>query len=83
MRITLSNGRGFEEALSNMLWGNRCTVEDVYDAAEDSKTGEEFERNINRLKLLYTFRLDRETDSYIRLKAQDRLGNIRYLKKYK
>ncbi len=36
-------------------------------------------RNLGRLNLLRKFRLDRETDTRIRLKSTDTLGNVSYL----
>lgn len=83
MKIELTNAKGYSEFLGNLIYNKKCTVEDIYDAAEDSETGEQFEYYINSLDLLHKFWLDRETDSYIRLKTRDRLGNVHYLKKYR
>ena len=78
-KISLQTSRGQEEALSNLWYGNSCDIASFRDAVEDSRTGAEMVRNLGRLDLLRKFRLDRETDTRIRLKSTDTLGNVSYL----
>ena len=79
MKVRLTNGRGMNEALTNML--DRRTVMEVYDVAYDAKDGVEFLLGIKRLSPYYRFTLDRERDGYIRLKGLDYWGNIHYLER--
>lgn len=74
----LKTSNGMQEALSNLFYGNKCTIADIEDAVADSKTGIELVVKLNDLDLLRCFVLDRETDTRVRLKSVDRLGNISY-----
>ena len=74
----LKTSTGIKEAISNLWYHNECSIADIEDAVEDSATGVELVNNINRLKLLRKFTLDRETDAKVRLKSVDMLGNISY-----
>ena len=82
-KLTLSTEHGIRESLTNLYYGNECSVQRIMDAAEDSRTGKELERRINSLKLFETFRLDRETAEYARLEGTDCFGNRHYLKAWK
>ena len=73
----LKTSMGFHEALCNLCY--RGSVAHIEDAIEDSKTGAELVRKLNNLNLLRQFVLDRETDTKVRLKSVDRLGNVSYL----
>jgi len=80
MKIRLTNGRGMNEALTNML-NHKTTAMDVYDVANDAKDGAEFLLGIRKLSPYYKFNLDRERDGYIRLKGLDCWGNVHYLER--
>ena len=75
---TLRTSRGQAEALQNLLYNNRCTIADIEDVVEDSRSGEELVTKINKLNLLRKFTLDRETETKVRLKSIDALGNVSY-----
>lgn len=80
--VRLTTGHGVNESISNLLYMGRVTVEDIYDAVEDSKDGAELVHRLGKLNI-QKFALDRETDEYVRLKSTDVLGNVRYLKAWK
>ena len=68
-------------ALSNLLGLRRdITVQDILDVVEDSKTAQDLERGINSMDLTRKFKVDRVTETYVRLKSVDILGNIEYIK---
>ncbi len=67
------------ESLANLCYRSGSSVMDIYDAVEDSATASELVQKINSLDLLRRFTFDRETETYIRLKAVDTLGNVSYL----
>lgn len=75
---TLRTSRGQAEALQNLWYNNRCTIADIEDAVEDSRNGKELVTKINKLNLLRKFTLDRETETKVRLKSIDALGNVSY-----
>ncbi len=79
VKISLTTADGIAESLSNLWFRDECDIAAFTDAVEESRTGEEMEQNIGRLKLLRKLRLDRETGSKIRLKSTDRMGNTSYL----
>ena len=70
---------GLKESLSGLYNNNNCDVIMIYDTVEDSRTAEELVANMNKLKLLNKFKLDRETSEYVRLITTDYLGNRHYL----
>lgn len=74
----LKTSTGIPESLSNLWYCNECSIAQIEDAVEDSNTGEELMRNLNNLNLFRKFTLDRETDTKVRLKSVDSLGNISY-----
>lgn len=69
-------------ALSNLCnrIGGSCSITDIEDAIEDARTSAELRDNLNSLKLLEHFTIDRETSSYVRLISVDSLGNKHYIK---
>lgn len=77
----LKTGRGIPEALSNLCC--RCSITDIEDAVEDSKTGVELLAKLNKLSLNRHLILDRETDTKVRLKTVDYLGNVGYFEAIK
>ena len=74
----LKNSDGIREALSNMWYGDECSIAKIEDAVEDSKNGKELADKLNGLKLFYAFMVDRETDTKVRLIANDYWGNVIY-----
>lgn len=74
----LKTSNGMREALSNLWYGNECSVVHIEDVVEDSKTGYELMTKLNGLNLFRKFTLDRETDTKVRLKSVDRFGNVSY-----
>ena len=81
--VAYFNRRNTPCAVSNMACGTGYADPiDVYDAVEDSNTAQELLNNLKRLKLLawYNLTIDRETDTYVRIKGVDTLGNVHYLK---
>ena len=79
----LKTSRGIHEALSNLWYGNECTIADIEDVVSNSTTGVELLNKLNGLKLLRDFTLDRETETMVRLKAVDVFGNISYFEAIK
>ena len=78
-KISLTTADGIAESLSNLWYTGDCDIAAFTDAVEDSRTGAELVRNLNGLRLFRKFTLHKETDTKIRLKGTDRLGNISYL----
>ena len=74
----LRTSNGLREALENLWYGSECSVTHIEDAVEDSTTGYELMTKLNSLHLFRKFTLDRETDTKVRLKSVDRLGNVSY-----
>ena len=74
----LRTSNGIREALSNLWYGNECSIAHIDDAVEDSTTGYELMTKLNGMNLFRKFTLDRETDTKVRLKSVDRLGNVSY-----
>lgn len=81
-KVIYYNSKGVEFPLSSLFnsYSNKttATIADFSDAIEDSKNSEELRDTLNKL-LNRSFILDRERDSYIRLKLVDIYGNIEYL----
>ena len=74
----LTTKNGCREAISNCLaW--KVSVEELYDAIEDSHSIETLVKNISKVDTVRKFFFDRETISYVRLKGIDPIGNISYL----
>ncbi len=75
----LITAHGVKESLSVLYNNNNCDVIKIYDAVEESKTAEELVANLNKLKLLNKFSLDRDKPEYVRLITMDYLGDKHYL----
>jgi len=82
-KIRLRTGRGIAESISNLWYQNECDISQFEDAVFDSKDAQELMLRINSLNLLRKFTLDRATETKIRLKSVDNLGNISFLEFYK
>lgn len=84
--IDLVYPNGQRGALSNICHGNGmnkfATVVDLKDTVEDSTDANELLRNLSRLNLvgMNHLSIDRDTPSYTRIKGDDPIGNICYLK---
>ena len=74
----LKTSNGIREAMSNLWFGNDCSIVDIEDIVEDSTNGTELMNGLNSLNLFRKFTLDRETDKKVRLKSVDGLGNVSY-----
>ena len=74
----LKTSNGIREALCNLWYQNECSIAHIEDAVADSRTGYELMTKLNSLNLFRKFTLDRETDTKVRLKSVDRLGNVTY-----
>lgn len=70
---------GEKENLSVLYSKENCTVIKIYDTVEESKTAEELVANLNKLKLLNKFKIDRDNPEYVRLVTTDYLGDKHYL----
>lgn len=81
-RARYYNGDNTDLALSNLYFGDECSVVEILDVVEDSNTAEELVTGLNTLKIREKFTVDRITDKYVRLKSKDVLGNIHYFKAY-
>lgn len=80
--INLTNKLGYSEALSNMCgyWPSAASVMDIKDAVEDASDAKDLCLRLSKMDLLKkTWVVDRTTDTYIRLRHKDPLGNITYL----
>ena len=76
--LKLYTATGIPEALSNIL-GTTATIADLRDAADESSTGKELLDRIDKLDLIGTYALGRETPDFVRIKVGDRFGNVSYL----
>ena len=77
IRYYTSDGVGL--SLCYLWTSKKCSVTDIWDAAEDAIDGNDFITRINSLHLLNTFVLDRENDKRVRLKTTDTTGTSCYL----
>lgn len=82
-KIRLFTGNRIPEALSNLWYGNECSVTEITDAVEDAKDAKDLLKKLQRIELLRRIESDRETETYIRFKATDCWGNISYLQVWK
>lgn len=69
-------------SLSNLYSGEECSVVEILDVVEDSKTAEELADGLNKLQLSEKFTVDRKTDQYVRLKSINAFGILHYSKAY-
>jgi IS30 family transposase len=74
----LKTSNGIRESLSNLWFRDECSIAQIEDVVEDSRTGAELSSRLNNLKLFRKFTLDRETDTKVRLKSVDSFGNVSY-----
>lgn len=78
-KIHLYTSRGYAESLSNLWSMNDCSIVELEDAVEDAKDAEDLLMRLRRMKLLRVFMIDRVTDTKIRFKSKDGMGNTSYL----
>ncbi len=84
--ITLLYPNGMCGALSNICHGNGmnkyATVQDLQDAVEDSKDANDLVMNLSAIELvgMRDIIIDRDTETYTRVKGHDLLGNIKSIK---
>ena len=74
----LKTADGIREAMSNLWYSNECSIAEIEDAVADSNNGTELINELNKLKLLRKFTLDRESSTKVRIKMTDCFGNISY-----
>lgn len=75
------NGNRIPYAWSNLIFIDRnINAVTIMDIIEDSKTGEELVTELGKLNMVHnTWVIDRETDAKVRIKHNDRLGNVTYI----
>lgn len=75
------NGNRTRYAWSNLNFIDRnINVVTIMDIIEDSKTGNELIMQLGKLKMVHNkWTIDRETDTKVRLKNSDVLGNVSYI----
>lgn len=78
-KIRLFTANGIPEALSNLWYGNNCTVTKITDAVEDAVDGADLLQRLRGMKLSGRFHLDRENKSKVRFEIKDCWGNISHL----
>lgn len=78
-KIRLFTSNGIPEALSNLWYGSECSITELTDAVEDAKSAKDLLVRLGRMKLLRRFQPDRETETRLRFKSIDWMGNISYL----
>ena len=78
-KIHLYTSSGYTESLSNLFPMNDCSIVELEDAVEDAKDAEDLLMRLRRMKLLRVFLIDRVTDTKIRFKSKDGMGNTSYL----
>lgn len=78
-KIHLYTSNGYTESLSNLWSMNDCSIVELKDAVEDAKDAKDLLMRLRRMKLLRVFLIDRETDTKIRFKGKDDMGNTSYL----
>lgn len=78
-RIRLYTSRGYNEALSNLWSTGKCSIVELEDAVEDAKNAKDLLMRLCRMNLLRSILFDRETDTKIRFKCTDCMGNKSYL----
>lgn len=78
-KIRLYTSRGYAESLSNLWSTNKCSIVELEDAVEDAKDAKDLLMRLRRMKLLRVFLIDRVTDTKIRFKGKDGMGNTSYL----
>ena len=64
-------------AMCDLAWDRDDTIK-IYDAVEDAKDGKDLVKRLNALKLMVHWTLDRETDTMVRLRGKEPMGNTRF-----
>lgn len=67
-------------ALSNLIFNKGYELEDVYDAVEDADNEAELIATLRQIIRGEKIEYSRVTDTYVRFKFTDCLGNVRYFK---
>lgn len=78
-KIRLYTSIGYAESLSNLWSMNDCSIVELKDAVEDAKDAKDLLMRLRRMKLLRVFMINRVTDTKIRFKGTDGMGNTSYL----
>lgn len=75
------NGNRIPYAWSNLNFIDRnINVITIMDIIEDSKSGAELVKELGKLNMVHnTWIIDRETDTKVRIKHTDKLGNVTYI----
>lgn len=68
--------------MSDLPWERNDTIK-VYDAVEDAKNGPDLVKRLNALHLKVKWTLDHETDTSVRLRGKEPMGNTRFFFAYK
>lgn len=71
---------GTRLSLSNLYFRNESSVVEIMDVVEDATNAVELMSGLNKLNLFEKFRIDRTTDTYVRLKSTDSFGNTHYFR---
>lgn len=80
----MRSAKFFNASHTPLAWSNDFdNVEHLHDAIEDSTNAKELVKNVNSVARFLRFSVDRETEEYVRLIAEDCFGNIRYIKVWK
>ena len=77
--ISLYDTNRTPHSLANLVLHPRMSVEDIFDAVEDSANFEELDKRLRKI-INEPLVIDRVTNRYIRYTITDPLGNVRYLK---
>ena len=75
--------RGDPEHLSGLFYKDNSTVIAIQDATEESVTGSDLAANLNKLRLIGRFSVNRETAEYARLIMTDPFGRTHYFRAWK
>ena len=75
------NGFGYPYSWNNLNFKDRNTnVITVLDVIEDSKNGTELVTELRKLNMVHNvWKIDRETETKVRIKHTDWLGNVTYI----
>ena len=64
-------------AICDLAWDREDTVY-IHDAVEDAKNGKDLVKRLNSLHLKVRWTLDRETNTSVRLRGVEPMGNTRF-----
>lgn len=75
------NGNRIPYSWSNLNFIDRnINVVTIMDIIEDSNNGEELVKELGKLNMVYNkWVIDKETDTSVRIKNTDKLGNVTYI----